>query len=157
MSIREITEKIKGRVRVGLGGVGDRPLALVEAVRQNEKDIWILLVVILVAGLFFGLGRLTKIVGEREPIKITQPALVTASLAGGILTNNKAGAKAVANPISQPVVSQAKYVASKSGTRYYLPTCSGVKRIKEENKVWFNTIDEAKSAGYAPAANCPGI
>lgn len=49
------------------------------------------------------------------------------------------------------------YVASKSGTKYYLPTCSGVGRIKEENKVWFATVEDAVAAGYTPASNCPGL
>jgi hypothetical protein len=49
------------------------------------------------------------------------------------------------------------YVASKSGTKYHLPWCSGAQRIKEENKVWFSTKESAEAAGYAPAANCPGI
>ncbi|MDB5265155.1 MAG: protein of unknown function with transrane region [Parcubacteria group bacterium] len=49
------------------------------------------------------------------------------------------------------------YVASKSGEKYYLTTCSGVSRIKEENKVYFNTKAEAEAKGYEPAANCPGL
>ncbi len=54
-------------------------------------------------------------------------------------------------------VSQGNYVASKSGTKYHLPWCSGAQRIKEENKVWFKTKAEAEAAGYTPAANCKGI
>jgi len=50
-----------------------------------------------------------------------------------------------------------KFVASKSGTKYYLPTCSGVKRIKEENKVYFDSIEEAEAEGLEPAKNCPGL
>ena len=49
------------------------------------------------------------------------------------------------------------YVASKNGAKYYLSTCSGAKRINEENKVWFATVAEAQAAGYTPAANCPGL
>jgi hypothetical protein len=49
------------------------------------------------------------------------------------------------------------YVGSKNGTKYHLPWCSGAKRIKEENKVWFLTKEEAEAAGYTPAANCEGI
>ncbi len=52
---------------------------------------------------------------------------------------------------------QGAYVAAQSGTKYYLPTCSGTNRIKEENKVWFNSTAEAEAAGYGPAANCPGL
>jgi hypothetical protein len=54
-------------------------------------------------------------------------------------------------------VNQGIYVASKSGTRYYLPTCSGVSRIKEENKIWFQTKEQAEARGLLPAANCPGL
>jgi len=49
------------------------------------------------------------------------------------------------------------YVASKNGTKYYLPTCAGVKRIKAENKIWFNTVAEAQARGLTPATNCPGL
>ncbi len=49
------------------------------------------------------------------------------------------------------------YVASKTGTKYHLPWCSGARRIKVENKVWFATKEEAEAAGYTPAANCKGL
>ncbi len=49
------------------------------------------------------------------------------------------------------------YIASKNGKAYYLPSCSGVARIKEENKVYFATKQAAEAAGYAPAATCPGL
>lgn len=61
------------------------------------------------------------------------------------------------SPSSEAQSYPGAYVASKNGTRYYLPWCSGVKRIKEENKVWFNTREEAVARGLLPAANCPGI
>lgn len=50
-----------------------------------------------------------------------------------------------------------EYVASKTGTKYYLPWCGTAKRIKEENKVWFATKAEAEAAGYEPASNCKGM
>lgn len=49
------------------------------------------------------------------------------------------------------------YMASKNGTKYYLPTCGTAKRIKEENRIWFATKAEAAAAGFTPAANCPGL
>jgi len=48
-------------------------------------------------------------------------------------------------------------VASKNGAKYYFTWCSGATRIKEENKVWFESETEAKNAGYAPASNCKGL
>jgi hypothetical protein len=49
------------------------------------------------------------------------------------------------------------YVASKNGTAYHLPTCTGAKQIKEENKIWFASKEDAELAGYKPAKNCKGI
>lgn len=63
------------------------------------------------------------------------------------------GAAAVGNAVP----ATGTYVASKSGTKYYLPTCSGAKRIKEENRVWFDTKADAEAAGYGPATGCPGL
>ena len=48
-------------------------------------------------------------------------------------------------------------VASKSGTKYYLPSCAGADRISEANRVKFSSVADAVAAGYAPAANCKGL
>ncbi|MDA8596956.1 hypothetical protein N9L26_01325 [Candidatus Pacebacteria bacterium] len=50
-----------------------------------------------------------------------------------------------------------KFVGSKNSDKYHLPWCSGAKRIKEENQVWFANEAEARSKGYMPAGNCPGL
>ena len=50
-----------------------------------------------------------------------------------------------------------KYVASKSGSYYHFPWCAGALRIKDANKVWFQTKTEAESRGLKPASNCPGL
>lgn len=52
---------------------------------------------------------------------------------------------------------QGMYVGSKSSDKYHLPWCSGAARIKEENKVWFVSKEEAAAMGYTPAGNCEGI
>jgi cell division septation protein DedD len=58
---------------------------------------------------------------------------------------------------SPSAASGGEYVASKTGTKYYLPWCGTAKRIKEENKVWFSSKAEAEAAGYEPAKNCKGL
>ena len=56
-----------------------------------------------------------------------------------------------------PVVIKGKYLSSRSGGFYYLPTCSGAKRIKEKNMIWFESKEAAEAHGLKPATNCPGI
>ena len=48
-------------------------------------------------------------------------------------------------------------VASKTGTKYFLPWCSGAKNINTENLMTFASANDAKAAGYTPAANCKGL
>lgn len=44
------------------------------------------------------------------------------------------------------------FVASKNGTKYYIEGKGYSSRIKEENKVFFNTKEEAEKAGYEPGS-----
>lgn len=45
-------------------------------------------------------------------------------------------------------------LASKSGTKWYFAHCSGAKRIKEENKIYFSSIQEAENRGLEQASGC---
>lgn len=164
MSIKELSQKIKGSLAV----CWDR-------VVEHEKDLWLTIMVILVAVGGFGLGRLSTISDTKEPVRIEQVDLdgtvgpvtnmVVSTEKSGVITNQNSKtnltasvgyAKGESKVTNTPVV-VGKVVASKNGTKYYLPNCPSVKRIKEENKIWFASIEEAKQAGYSPAANCPGL
>lgn len=43
-------------------------------------------------------------------------------------------------------------VASVNGQKYYWPSCKEVSRIKEENRIWFDSEEEAKESGYEPSS-----
>jgi len=45
-------------------------------------------------------------------------------------------------------------VASKSGKKYYFPWCSGINRIKDENKVYFSTELDAQNKGLTLSSSC---
>lgn len=44
--------------------------------------------------------------------------------------------------------------ASRGGTKYYYQNCTGLKRVKEENLVFFASESQAEGAGYTLAKNC---
>ena len=46
------------------------------------------------------------------------------------------------------------FVGSKNSDVYHYPDCSSAKQIKEANKIWFNSVEEAKAAGYRPCKKC---
>lgn len=93
------------------------------------RDALILAILILASSLSFGLGYL-------------------AGLDSTVSTNTLS---------VQTISADERFVASKSGTKYYLPTCAGAKRISDANKVWFISASSASAAGYSPATNCEGI
>lgn len=104
----------------------------------------------------FGLGRLSA------PDQLTAVALCDGLSSHTIPTTNLAAAAAPvasSNTLGEREVtsSTAHYVASKNGTVYHLPWCAGAQRIKDANKVWFASKEEAEAAGYRPASNCKGI
>jgi hypothetical protein len=49
------------------------------------------------------------------------------------------------------------FLASINGKAYYPKDCAAANRIKEENKIWFDTKEEAEAQGYKPAQNCATI
>ena len=102
-------------------------------IARVPRDIFVVGVVFLASSLSFGLGLLAGMdagEGSSNPLE-----MCAASLAEGVR----------------------QVVASKNGTKYYLPECAGAERIAEANKVWFVSPSAATEAGYAPAANCEGM
>lgn len=101
-------------------------------------------IVVLVGIGSFGLGRLSS----QQPLSLEASQHKTPII-------HMEPAKMVASPtLSQ---TSGTYVASKNGSKYYLPSCSGANAIKEGNKIWFDTVEDAIAAGYTAAANCKGI
>lgn len=45
-------------------------------------------------------------------------------------------------------------VASINSDKYHFKRCSSAGRIKEENKIFFNSSQEAEEAGFVLAGNC---
>lgn len=58
------------------------------------------------------------------------------------------------SPSQIPSSGENALVASKNGTRYYTPGCSGIGRIKEENRVYFDTVESAEAEGLTLAQAC---
>ena len=84
----------------------------------------------------------------------------SASFGLGYLAGSDAG-QGRQSPLDQSSLeapgSPGQVVASKSGTKYYPPTCAGAANITDANKVWFVSSSAAEAAGYTPAAHCDGL
>jgi len=115
---------------------------------EKGKDILVVIIVILVGLGSFELGRLSKENGS-EGIKIEYG-------------DQYQGTSQTANAISAvPDVGRLEtnssgktFFASSRGSKYYSTSCSAGKTIKQENRVWFTTGEEAERAGYALSSSC---
>jgi len=103
----------------------------------GDDSVFYALLLIVVGVGSFGLGRV-----ELPEAQTSAPAMVTVSQ------------KNVSSVASKD---QSQVVASKNGSKYHYLWCPGTKHMKEENKVFFASIAEARAAGYEPAANCQGL
>ena len=134
-------------------------------IKPIENELFIALVIILVALISFGLGRLSKIRENKTPITIEnagestpqEPAIGDKSVGSGSSTGISGAPSAPTDKLFVASHEDKLFVASKSGTKYHYPWCPGALNIKEENKIWFSTNEEAEKAGYTPASNCKGL
>ncbi len=109
---------------------------------NNAFDKTLLLfsvIIIAVALASFGLGRISSELGKAS------------ALEGSIILveGQESGF-----PSEREVTPEKRFVASKTGTKYYPLDCGGAKRIKEENKIWFATSEEAEKFGYTLSLTC---
>jgi len=138
MSIHEISDKIKSELGSTKG-----------------YDIAIVFIVILVGIVSFFLGRYS--ISENNASKVIVTIPNEGNLASVVSAEDYDGSyeinEAKADSISQ-TLEKGAFLASKNGTKYYPAGCSSANRIKEENKVWFRTEEEAIKAGLTRTSTC---
>jgi len=109
-------------------------------ISRLPRDVFIIVILIFASSASFGLGYLAA------PVPEVACALSQSTETGKVEALNEESTSAVG-----------RFVASKNGTKYYLPECAGADRILESKKVWFASASAAVAAGYTPAANCKGL
>jgi len=110
--------------------------------REIWNDVFIILIILLTSLASFGLGRLSILYEEKGEFTVLNP---------------EAAAPLTEGDRPEGLPETGEYVASKTGSKYHFPWCAGAQAIKEENKIFFNSKEEAEAAGYAPASNCKGL
>ncbi len=113
------------------------------------RDVYIVLIIVLLAVGSFGLGRLSKgQSGADDSVQIIYPSASSqeATALYGITEQE-----------DREEAGGSMLVASKNGTKYHFEWCPGAKQMKEENKIYFSSKEKAEQAGYSKAANCKGL
>ena len=145
MSIKDFIEKIKSF----RGNLKDKFYSSDNGLKIKD-DLFVAILIIFVGIISFGLGKLSNL--EKKNVEDIPLANIPSSATVALSNPNSVSNKIVSN--STTSVQKGIVVASKNGTRYYYPNCSGVSKIKEENKVWFNSIKDAEIIGLILASGC---
>jgi hypothetical protein len=120
---------------------------------EQGKDILVVIIVILVGLGSFALGRLSIKANpstaqqENESQDVNQPASVVSGM--DLITNTDE--TAVADNSNSK---EKNFFASSRGSKYYPVGCSTGKTIKQENRIYFTTGEEAQTAGYTLSSAC---
>lgn len=115
---------------------------ITEIFKIINKNAFLIILILLLSFFSFQLGRVSKTTSQ--PIKIEKAAIQEIFTEIQNLNSESRGEQKI----------DFRVVASKNGSRYHFLWCPGAKQIKEENKIYFNSEEEAISAGYSLAANC---
>jgi len=126
---------------------------------RKVQDGLLITAVVLLGAISFGLGRLSAVDTKTSEVALCDALESQTATALSALPSTDTGTSLnLGAKKEQPAMTgKGAYVASKSGSAYHFPWCSGAQRIKEENKIWFQTKEEAEQAGYRPASNCKGL
>ena len=120
-----------------------------------SDELFVGLVIILVAFGSFGLGRLSKIEGSKTPIQIENALEVTPDTFKG--NTQTADTQNISSLDGSVDVKTAQLVGSKTGKKYHYIWCPGAQKIAEANRRYFSSKTDAEAQGYTPASNCKGL
>lgn len=141
-------------------------MSIDEMIETNKEKIKLLFASALIFSLGFASGHYNAESGSAgNPVTIRESGADCASLfkSGGVISpdpelpgeaeSGAAGAVLSDSGQKPSTASQAAvnlYASSKNSTLYHSRDCQYVKRIKEENIVWFGSQKEAEAAGKKP-------
>lgn len=117
---------------------------------KDLDQILSLIALILVGISSYWIGSIVQKESELAEIMIIYPTEIAFTTRPSVAPSQTATSAETSN---QPI-SKAKLIASKNGSRYYYSHCSGINRIKPENRIYFDTPEQAEAQGLSLAANC---
>ena len=106
-------------------------------------------------GLLLSLAKPSKLASD-GPLVVFAPlapqAIVDTSMSLG--TSSYKTSQGSNTPTTPQTGSTGSFLASKSGKVYYPSTCKSSNRIKEENRIYFKSAQEAEHLGYTLSKLC---
>ncbi|OGN09598.1 MAG: hypothetical protein A3C61_01610 [Candidatus Yanofskybacteria bacterium RIFCSPHIGHO2_02_FULL_39_10] len=125
---------------------------LLNIIKSSQYHLFLALCIGLISFVSYNLGKIDAL--DKRPIKIGENSgwkVENSNLKADIF---EASNNATSTTLNSSKQLDTRVVTSKNSDKYHYTWCAGAKRIKEENKVWFNSSQEAEGRGYTLAGNC---
>ncbi|MBI4158071.1 MAG: hypothetical protein HY505_00385 [Candidatus Yanofskybacteria bacterium] len=122
-------------------------------IKSHQYHVFLAVCISLISVISYNLGQINSL--KKTPISVKESTDLKADIFDATnnlqrITNNTGNSSIK----PQPQKLDTRVVVSKNSDRYHYSWCSGGKRIKPENQIWFNSAQEAESGGYVLAGNC---
>lgn len=123
-----------------------------QLIKSRQHELFLGSCIILVAVISYNLGQINSL--KKTPISIEESGewkVESGSQKADLFNSvNNNTPRSTLNPQKLDT----RVVVSKNSDKYHYSWCSGAKRIKPENQIWFTSTAEAESSGYVLAGNC---
>jgi len=119
-------------------------------VKSRQHELFLGSCILLIAVISYNLGQINSL--KKTPVSVRESAGLNADLFDAVKSNPPAQRDSL-NKV-EPQKLDTRVVVSKNSDKYHYSWCSGAKRIKSENQIWFSSAQEAESRGYVLAGNC---
>jgi|SRR3989344_3743209 len=116
-------------------------------IKSHQHHLFLAACIGLISVISYNLGQINSL--KKTPVSVKESANLKADIFDA--TINKAQSPTSNLP---PPKLDTRVVVSKNSDKYHYGWCSGAKRIKPKNQIWFNSAQEAESRGYTLAGNC---
>ena len=125
---------------------------LVNLIKAGQYHIFLSICIVLIAAISYNLGQINSL--KKTPISVKESADLKADIFDA--TTQKPPALEGRGSLNQVERQKldTRVIVSKNSDKYHYSWCSGVKRIKPENQIWFENESLAQKAGYTLAGNC---
>ena len=121
-----------------------------QLIKSEQHTVFLGICITLISIISYNLGQIN---GHAKPqIKISSQNNIYQASAVSALSKSSDSS----TPNQTVQIRDLQVVVSKNSAtkKYHYAWCLGAKKIKEENKIWFASSQEAESKGYALAGNC---
>src|SRR3989338_775219 len=125
---------------------------ILNLIKSYQYHIFLAACIGLISVISYNLGQINSL--KKTPISVKDSVNLKANIFDATNSQPPAleGRGSLHNVERQKL--DTRVVVSKNSDKYHYSWCSGAKRIKLENQIWFTSAQEAESKGYTLAGNC---